>query len=432
MPILNRLKIGTGVLFLLISASLCSAQAVIDLSKVGVRPGFFVDLASFYQPATGQTRLEVYYKIHNHHLSFVKTEKDYLANYELRFLVLRKGRQVAGTSREEQYRVPEYSQTSSRQDYIINQLILQIEPGKYEAKVTLIDKSVQKGYTLELPFSIPDYAELDLAFSDVEFAEKVGDTVAGSQFNKLHKEIIPKVRESQGNYRDSLTFYFEAYSRQPQSVQVNYLVSDYIGKLIKKEKEEVVLNAAQHSFIRTMGISALSPGRYTLSIFVPGSGSQKRAQTKQEFEVEWSIDYYVVHNFKEAIAYLSYLATGEELKALKNAPPEKRAQAWLDFWKSKDLTPDTPENEVQDEYYRRIRYANDNFGLSSKAGWKSDMGMVYIKYGAPDEIERHPYDKASKAYEVWYYYSQRRIFTFLDDGYGEYRLLFPYDGDVYH
>ncbi|OGC77005.1 MAG: hypothetical protein A2Z27_01135 [candidate division Zixibacteria bacterium RBG_16_50_21] len=428
---LNRLRLATGLLFLVVSASLCGAQAVIDLDKVTVRPGFFVDLAGFYQPATGKTRLEVYYKIHNHHLTFLKTDQGYAATYEIRFIVLKKGRQVAGTSHEEQYRVPEYAQTTSRQDYIINQLTLEIEPGKYQAKVTLIDKNVQKGYALELPFTVPEYGKQELALSDIEFAERVGDISAGSQFNKELAEVVPKVRESQAGSRDSLTFYFEAYSRKPQSVEVDYQISDYIGKVVKREKEEVALKKLLQPLIRSIAITDLAPGRYTLSISVPGTGSKKRAQTKQEFEVEWSINYYVEHDFREAIDFLKYMATGEELKALKNAPPEKRAQAWNDFWKSKDLTPDTPENEVQNEYYRRIRYSNDNFGLGGKAGWQTDMGMVYVKYGAPDEIERHPYDKANKPFEVWYYYSQRRVFTFLDEGYGEYRLLFPYDGSVY-
>jgi hypothetical protein len=51
------------------------------------------------------------------------------------------------------------------------------------------------------------------------------------------------------------------------------------------------------------------------------------------------------------------------------------------------------------------------------------MGKVYIEYGHPDEIEEHPFDIGSYPYIIWYYYSQREKFTFVDRlGNGDYRL----------
>ena len=49
--------------------------------------------------------------------------------------------------------------------------------------------------------------------------------------------------------------------------------------------------------------------------------------------------------------------------------------------------------------------ANARFSSTFKKGWKTDRGMIYIKNGEPDEIERHPYQMDKKAYEIWYYYS---------------------------
>ena len=41
------------------------------------------------------------------------------------------------------------------------------------------------------------------------------------------------------------------------------------------------------------------------------------------------------------------------------------------------------------EHYRRIAYANDHFA-SGIPGWKTDRGMIYIKYGPADEVDSHP------------------------------------------
>ena len=55
------------------------------------------------------------------------------------------------------------------------------------------------------------------------------------------------------------------------------------------------------------------------------------------------------------------------------------------FWLRRDPTPGTAENEMKEEHYRRIAFANDNFHRGIP-GWKTDRGMIYIKYGPPDAI----------------------------------------------
>jgi GWxTD domain-containing protein len=433
MGITKKQIIATLTLLLAVIAFLSiEAQVVVDLEKVPKRPGFYVDLASFYDPPSKKTRLEVYYKIQNDQLTFIKTDQDYQASYELRVLVLKKGRQVTGASREEKYPVSSYQETISPSDFIINQLSLEVAPGKYEAQVTLIDTKVQKGFSLNLPFSIPDYSTKEMAISDLEFAQEVTATVAGSQFNKADLRVVPKVNQHLQPGLDSLRFYLEVYSNKAQPVEIELVTLNQWEKRMSKSSEMLNPQKGLLALVRSIPVRDLPPGRYTLRATILGSSQTVLAETKQDFLLEWTIDYYVRHDFKEAIDFLRYLATGEEIKTLKRTPPDKQVQAWQDFWKSKDPTPETPENEVQEEYYRRMRFANDNYSTWSRPGWKSDFGLVYIKYGEPDEIDRHPYDQASKSYEVWYYYQLRKVFTFLDDGYGEYRLLYPYDGDIYH
>ena len=85
-----------------------------------------------------------------------------------------------------------------------------------------------------------------------------------------------------------------------------------------------------------------------------------------------------------------YIITDEEKQAFKRLKTdEEREQFVEEFWRRRDPTPDTEENEYKEEHYRRIAYANDHFS-SGIPGWKTDRGMIYIKYGPPDEIESHP------------------------------------------
>jgi GWxTD domain-containing protein len=85
-----------------------------------------------------------------------------------------------------------------------------------------------------------------------------------------------------------------------------------------------------------------------------------------------------------------YIITDEEKQAFKRLKTDEERQSFVEsFWQRRDPTPDTEENEYKEEHYRRIAYANDHYA-SGIPGWKTDRGMIYIKYGAPDEIDSHP------------------------------------------
>ncbi len=85
-----------------------------------------------------------------------------------------------------------------------------------------------------------------------------------------------------------------------------------------------------------------------------------------------------------------YIITDEEKQAFKRLKTDEERQQFVEqFWLRRDPTPDTEENEYKEEHYRRIAYSNDHYA-SGIPGWKTDRGMIYVKYGPPDEIDSHP------------------------------------------
>jgi GWxTD domain-containing protein len=131
-----------------------------------------------------------------------------------------------------------------------------------------------------------------------------------------------------------------------------------------------------------------------------------------------------------AIKQMQYYAAPSDIDEIaETADYEERLRKFIDFWKAQDPSPNTVENETVNEYYRRVEYANEHFkGYFN--GWRSDMGMVYITLGAPDQVTRRPYEMDSKPYEIWDYYIINRRFVFVDQtNFGDYRLLNPAYGD---
>jgi GWxTD domain-containing protein len=125
---------------------------------------------------------------------------------------------------------------------------------------------------------------------------------------------------------------------------------------------------------------------------------------------------------------VAYIITDEEREAYSRLTTgDERMQFIMQFWLRRDPTPGTPENELRNDHYRRIAFANDHFSTSSGTpGWKTDRGQTYIKWGPPDEISKM--GVSVSATEIWRYRYIETLgrnnitFVFVDvDGSGELR-----------
>jgi len=121
-------------------------------------------------------------------------------------------------------------------------------------------------------------------------------------------------------------------------------------------------------------------------------------------DIQNNLDVYLNRWAEE---YVSYIMTDPERKVFSAllVPPEKLA--FIDsFWRRRDPTPETPENEFRDQYAARFAYANAQF-RAGRPGWKTDRGRIYILLGPPSYIDRNPMGRTSteRGSEVWTYMS---------------------------
>jgi GWxTD domain-containing protein len=138
---------------------------------------------------------------------------------------------------------------------------------------------------------------------------------------------------------------------------------------------------------------------------------------------------------------VAYIILDAERNAFKSLQSDAEREHFIEqFWLRRDPTPGTPENEMKEEHYRRIQYANDHFADAKMAGWKTDRGRIYITYGPPDEKETHPSGNATSAvpFEQWLYHFIEGVGTnvvieFIDpEKTGEYRMTTdPSEKDAY-
>jgi GWxTD domain-containing protein len=97
---------------------------------------------------------------------------------------------------------------------------------------------------------------------------------------------------------------------------------------------------------------------------------------------------------EELVKPLIYISTNNEIKdlATTTAPKKTMDMYWLRLTNNNE----SKARRTIRAYYRRVTQANSLF-TTYKEGWKTDMGMVYIVFGRPDQVAR------SKDKEVWTY-----------------------------
>jgi len=104
------------------------------------------------------------------------------------------------------------------------------------------------------------------------------------------------------------------------------------------------------------------------------------------------------------------------------------------FWKQRDPTPGTSENEFKTEHYRRLAYADRYFGRDApRPGRRTDRGRIYIILGEPREIRRFEGKSSTYDAEIWFYQGKTDIglpagfnlVFFRPGGQGEYKLYSP-------
>ncbi len=107
-------------------------------------------------------------------------------------------------------------------------------------------------------------------------------------------------------------------------------------------------------------------------------------------------DGYTLYNFGDEFPHstspetmtepLAYIATDEEMAALRSSPKPKVALD--DFWIKIGGNVEKARELIR-IYYTRVLYSNYYF-TSFKEGWRTERGMIYIIYGPPDKVYKSP------------------------------------------
>jgi GWxTD domain-containing protein len=159
-------------------------------------------------------------------------------------------------------------------------------------------------------------------------------------------------------------------------------------------------------------------------LIVPCAAAQEKVREKD----------LAVH-FQEFLTMTRYIILEEEKEVFMRLPTDRDREAFIrTFWKQRDPTPGTPQNERREEHMRRWNYVNKTFRRQTvRPGWMTDMGRFYILLGEPTSYERIPSSLDLYPIEIWYYHGDSSrgqppyfaLVFFMRNGIGEYKLYDP-------
>jgi GWxTD domain-containing protein len=141
-----------------------------------------------------------------------------------------------------------------------------------------------------------------------------------------------------------------------------------------------------------------------------------------------------------------YISTYDEVQKYKSLKSDgERNQFIYKFWRRRDPSSLTMKNEFREQFWERVITTNQMFNESTKPGWKTDRGKIYIMAGPPNEIDPIPDPEPAlgrseiptvstsghRGIERWIYegYASLKasnyiVVAFYRDATGEYRLSY--------
>lgn len=282
---------------------------------------------------------------------------------------------------------------------------LYLPPGSYRLTTALHDEiSPTEVVRLEMPLVVRSYASPQPSLSDIELALSVARDETGSRYTKHGLSVLPNARCTFGFGAPILYYYTEVYHLGGGAgYQLAATFHDSAGNLARSLGPFPV-EAQDPTTVQIKGLNVMGwlDGHYELAVSLLDS-SGKALSTRSKGLTVNRAPYVTLPTIRKFIDDVAWIATREELTAFERVPQDQKAQYIQNFWLGRDPTPETPDNEMKLDHFRRLWLADQWFSEPGLPGRNSDQGRVLIQYGMPDDIERHTSSIEARPYQIWLY-----------------------------
>ncbi len=401
-----KLTVVSLLIFLLGS---CTERKVSPEKDLTLPDFSFVGLS---EPMADKKNIQVtvHTKIPYSELQFTRAGNEYIARYEIGINISdKKKERIAGNIWSDTLRVDSYPKTRSEVEHLLLVKDFIVPASELTISVRVTDLYTKKSRILKDGIDQSKMYEGELALGNIMLMD--------DQLNGKNELLM-----DQSFYEIMDTLRFNARimgENSPYSVSYELMVNDE-----SKLKQSIVIEHTGPIDSLLSFVVPLDDMHYTnYALFLSAKdGAGNHVTTKTNFGVHIRGINFNVGDMDEAVKQLIYITDERQIRHILSGSAEEEMEKFRKFWADLDPTPNTLENELMDEYYRRVAFTIEAFTVVTD-GWRSDRGMIYILFGPPDEIQRGPFELDRKPYQVWEYFRLGKQFVFRDEtGFGDYRL----------
>jgi len=362
------------------------------------------------------SRLGIVAAIPDDKIQFIKQNNQYHAKFYFSLEITDvAGKTVVLRDYTHNRRVPDFQATvkAGPENYYLG--FLDLKPGTYRLSVKFMDYYSKLEGINHRELKLENYQEKEIRNSHILFT-----TRSQIEFDSLKSVTF----DFTDKMPDSLFAYLQFVTQKPENnVDIQYELQDASGRSLDARKVEFTLPRERSQIFLPVPADKMVGGRNLLVIKYTYLGQLYTTQTS--IHVRWGKFKGAEAVTKLNLRQLKIIANGKDIKQIEKAEAAKQDSLLMAYWKQRDPTPETPQNELYDEFRQRLSEANQMFGVARHEGWNTDRGYIYVKYGPPEQVEKDisGQDGFSR-YEIWVYQTLRLRFIFYDRlGTGDYRLV---------
>ncbi|MGI8619498.1 MAG: GWxTD domain-containing protein [Gemmatimonadaceae bacterium] len=376
-------------------------------------PVSFVGKASYFASPTPDTTLVlVSVSIPTRSLTFSRENDVYRASYTVQLRVVQGGAELQRVDAFDVVRVGSFRETTRTDESVIFQRYLRLAPGRYTIGFAIRDMGSTRASADTLSALVPR-----LSSGSVSSPLPVFEVSPRERLDSFPR-ALPSPRSTAVFGRDStISVYLEAYGNAA-TLPIRLSVSNEAGTVLWADTSNLPRRGGLLS-----GVVAIPVVRLGIGV---GNVSLVRLDTRDSSATPIFVSFgddLPVAPFDDMLAYLRFYVAPSRLAALRNAPPEERAQLWIDFLRATDPEPGTVAHEGLRDYFARIQLANERFRSEGIAGWLSDRGMAYVALGEPDQVseqmltvrDRRLGTASRMPVQFWEYRRHRTQLVFTDE-----------------
>ncbi len=335
-----------------------------------------------------------------------KKQRDHFAGEIIFTLVIsdaENNSQIHRESWREKISEPYYENTRDPDNYFKTERNIALLPGTYKLFLNVQDEDSRKNWKINKKLTLDrvNYISPSLLFikendgqmKQVDFLIQKMDTIwLRTQINFPNDDTLSGPVIEKSNHIDS-------------NKDIEFFVI-HKEAIIDSGKVKITHAGIQNLYYLPIPIIQHNKGSYKIEL--------RYLDDKQttSFYYGFKTKNYWTDELDEVVGVMRYILPYSEYKQLKGKDESEKWEAINIYWKEKDPSSETDENELLNELNERVRFSNKNFSILMH-GWRSDRGRIYIIYGEPQIVDETYRDNRGYNYQKWVY-ANGKEFLFID------------------